>query len=207
MLVHGCSWDNIAENISNIFQDKYSNFDIKKIISKWIGYGIPNIDRVVQCTAQRVTVLGFGEIQMNKVHLYRLPLPPSLSARQVNRKLTITLAWLSPIAPTTQRYRVASLFFESQNDIIGVNREGADWRKVRQGTLQHEVFVGDNATPFENNSNLEIRVICKKDAQDFNGNVTYALAVTLEVAENIDIPIYQEIKNKLVTPIIIEQAI
>ena len=88
-----------------------------------------------------------------------------------------------------------------------MNREGADWRKVRQGTLQHEVFVGDNATPFENNSNLEIRVICKKDAQDFNGNVTYALAVTLEVAENIDIPIYQEIKNKLVTPIIIEQAI
>lgn len=43
-----------------------------------------------------------------------------------------------------------------------MNREGADWRKVRQGTLQHEVFVGDNATPFENNSNLEIRVICKK---------------------------------------------
>lgn len=207
MLVHGCSWNDIADNINQIFHGEYSNTDIKKITTKWIGYGVPDIDKVIHCTAQRVTILGFGEIQMDKVHLYKLPLPPSLASRPENRKLTITLAWLSPIAATTQRYRVASLYFEAQNDLLGVNREGADWRKVRQGTLQHEVFVGDNATPFDNDSNIEIRVVCKKDAQDFNGNIIYALAVTLEVAEDVDIPIYQDVKNRLAVPVVIEQQI
>ena len=207
MLVHGCSWEDIGNNISRIFQDGYTNADIKKIISKWIGYGIPNLSNVLQCTDQKVTVLGFGEIQMDKVHLYRLPLPPSLSSRPEKRKLTITLAWLSPIAPTSQRYRVASLYFEAHNALLGVNREDADWRKVRQGTLQHEVFIGENAIPFENNSSLEIKVICKKDARDFDENIIYALVVTLEVAEEIDIPIYQEIKDQLVAPIIVEQPV
>ncbi len=207
MLVHGCSWEDIGNNISRIFQDGYTNADIKKIISKWIGYGIPNLSNVLQCTDQKVTVLGFGEIQMDKVHLYRLPLPPSLSSRPEKRKLTITLAWLSPIAPTSQRYRVASLYFEAHNALLGVNREDADWRKVRQGTLQHEVFVGENAIPFENNSSLGIKVTCKKDARDFDENIIYALVVTLEVAEEIDIPIYQEIKDQLVTPIIVEQPV
>jgi hypothetical protein len=130
-----------------------------------------------------------------------------LSARPENRKLTITLGWFSPIASNTQRYRVGSLFFEAQNDLLGVKRDDADYYSVKRGTLQHEVFVGEKAIPFEDDSSLGIQVICKKDAADFKGVIPYALAVTLEVADEIGLPIYQEVRNRLVTPIAVDQPI
>ena len=37
--------------------------------------------------------------------------------------------------------------------------------------------------------------------------ILYALAVTLEVAEDVDIPIYQDVKNRLAVPVVIEQQI
>jgi hypothetical protein len=207
MLAHGCSWGEIETNLYEILKDTYTISEIKEILTRWIGYGVPDIDCVIDCTAQRVTVLGFGEIDVDKIHLFQLPLPPSLSARPENRTLTITLGWFSPIASNTQKYRVSSLFFEAENHILGVKRDNADYHSVKRGTLQHEVFVGENATPFEDGSNLGIRVICKKDASAFNIAIPYALAATLEVANEIDLPIYQEVRNRLITPIIVEQPV
>ncbi len=207
MLAHGCSWGEIENKLFAILRGAYTNPDIKKIITRWIGYGLPDISKVTECTAQRVTVLGFGELEADKVHLFRLPLPPSLSARPENRKLTITLGWFSPIASKTQKYRVASLYFEAENSIIGVNRDDADWQTVKKGTLQHEVFIGENAIPFEDGRNLGIRVICKKDAAAFDGAIPYAIAVTLEVAKDVGLPIYQEVRNRLLIPIPVEQPI
>lgn len=207
MLAHGCSWGEIETNLYEILGDSYTNSEIKEIITRWIGYGFPNIDKVTECTAQRVTILGFGELEVDKIHLFQLPLPPSLSARPENRKLTITLGWFSPIASNTQKYRVASLFFEAQNDLLGVKRDDVDYHSVRRGTLQHEVFVGEKAVPFEDESSLGIKVICKKDASDFTGAIPYALAVTLEIAEEVNLPIYQEVKNRLITPIAVEQSV
>jgi hypothetical protein len=207
MLAHGCSWGEIETNLYEVLRGSYTNSDIKEIITRWIGYGFPDIDKVTECTAQRVTILGFGELEVDKIHLFRLPLPPSLSARPENRKLTITLGWFSPIASNTQRYRVGSLFFEAQNDLLGVKRDDADYHSVRRGTLQHEVFVGEKAVPFEDGSTLGIQIICKKDAGNFTGVIPYALAVTLEIAEEINLPIYQEVKNRLITPIAVEQSV
>lgn len=207
MLAHGCTWGEIETHLQETLRGEFSQSDIKKIITRWIGYGLPNINKVTNCTEQRVTVLGFGELETNKVHLFKLPLPPSLSARPENRKLTISLGWFTPIAPKTQKYRVASLSFEAENSIIGVNRDDADWQAVKKGTLQHEVFIGRNATPFEDGSNLGIRVICKKDAADFTGAIPYALAVTLEVAEEVGLPIYQEIKDRISIPVPIGQRV
>ena len=42
-----------------------------------------------------------------------------------------------------------------------------------------------------------IRVNCRSDAGDITEPIRYALAVTLEVAEGINIPVYQEIQNRL----------
>lgn len=201
MLIHGCSWDNIGENLRNMLNDIYSNTEIKKIITKWIGYGLPDINKVKQCTEQRATVIGFGELMPDEVHLFKLPLPQSLSSKMENRRLTITLAWFSPIKSTTQKYRVASLYFEATNEIIGVSRDNADWHAVRKGTIQHEVFVGSQAMPFADDDSLNIKVICKNDADVIKLPIQYSLVVTLEVAENINIPVYQEIKNKISIPV------
>lgn len=206
LLTHGCSWGELEVNLKRILNGKYNNNDIEKIITDWIGYGIPDTSKVQECTQQRVTILGFGEIGQDKSHLFKFPLPSSLSGRPENRKLTITLSWFTPIASNTQKYRVANLYFETDNSTIGVTRDDAQWQKVKKGTLQHEVFVGQNAVAFEDDESIAIRVTCKKDAKAFSYLIPYSIAVTLEVAEEIDIPIYQEVRDKLLTPIIVEQS-
>jgi hypothetical protein len=44
---------------------------------------------------------------------------------------------------------------------------------------------------------LALAVNCRSDAGSLRDEVPYAMAVTLEVAEHLDIPIYDEIKVRL----------
>lgn len=201
MLIHGCKWEDIETNIRNVFGNQYSNKEYKDIISRWIGYGLPEISKVIECTEQRVTILGYGEISQDKVHVFNLPLPPSLSARNDRRKLIITLAWLSPVTTNTQRYRTASLFFEAESTKINTIRDDADFHAVKRGTVQHEIFVGEQAAAYEDGESISINIVCKKDAIDFNESIPYAITVTLEVAEGIDINIYQEVRSRIIIPV------
>lgn len=195
MLAHGCSWDTIGDEIER----RLSNLDTLGIQSakrKWIGYGYPNIDKVKECTEQRATVIGFGELREGEAHVYSLPLPPSLSSQTIKRRLTITLAWFSPISSNTQRYRTSRLWFEARNQ-VATKRADPDWRAVRRGTLQHEIFEDATAAAFIDGDTIGIKVNCSKDANSFSESIPYAILVSLEVAEGLNLPIYQEIKERI----------
>ena len=47
---------------------------------------------------------------------------------------------------------------------------------------------------FVEGANLEIQVNCRADAGTLEDEVPYALAITLEVAEEIDVNIYDEVR-------------
>lgn len=205
MLIHGCSWGEISEELDKRLDD-YDDKVLQKIKSKLLGYGFPDIDKVKECTEQRATVIGFGELSEEEAHVYSLPLPPSLASQTTKRRLTITLAWFSPISPTTQRYRTSRLWFEAKNQIAN-SRVDADWQAVRRGTLQHEVFEDSNASAFLDGDSLNIKVNCSKDANSFTDNIPYALLVSLEVAEGINMPIYQEVKDRISISVPIGQPI
>lgn len=204
MLVHGCSWDNIGDELDKRLD--YNGQLLQKIKSKLIGYGFPDIDKVKECTEQRATVIGFGELNEEDAHVYSLPLPPSLASQTIKRRLTITLAWFSPTSPSTQRYRTSRLWFEAKNQIAD-SRMDADWRTVQRGTLQHEVFEGANASAFIDGDSINIKVNCSKDANSFTDNIPYALLVSLEVAEGVDMPIYEEIKDRISIPVTVGQPV
>lgn len=206
MLVHGCSWGDIGSRISEVLRTPENGRQLSGLISRWIGYGMPVVDRVLDCTEQRATVLGFGKLFDGEAHVFSLPLPPSLGSRPEWRRLTITLAWLSPISASTQKYRTASLWFEKNNTSLAPNRRDADWRAVRRGTVQHEVFEGERAVPFIDGEVIEIKVNCREDAGKILNPVAYGLAVSLEVAEGIDIAVYNEIRSRIAPAIQIQQA-
>ena len=166
-----------------------------------MGYGVPDSSRVLGCTEQRATLLGFGQLNDEEAHLFILPLPPSLGVRLDKRRLTVTLAWLSPLAVSTQRYRTASLWFEVEGGTLAPNRQEAEWHAVRRGTVQHEVFEGKSAVPISDGDSLTIKVNCRKDAAKMYESVAYGLAVSLEVAEGIDIAIYNEIRTRIASAI------
>nr|VFK18719.1 MAG: Subtilase family protein [Candidatus Kentron sp. LPFa]VFK33264.1 MAG: Subtilase family protein [Candidatus Kentron sp. LPFa] len=219
MLVHGCSWDQIGEHLKSQIEHSalgeeirtraeslYSrqanisgeiNRQNKALLSRWMGYGIPKIDRVLDCTEQRATLLGFGELSDGEAHIFRLPLPPSLGSVREWRRLTVTLAWLSPISPNTQKYRTAMLWFGVDNKGLVTERSDADWQAVRRGTVQHEVFEGRKAAPFTDGDAIEIKVNCRKDAGKIQSPIAYGLVVSLEVAEGVDIAVYDEIQTRI----------
>ncbi len=228
MLVHGCSWGDIGDHLKSRIKNSDLGREIreraeslysrpadisneigrqyKSLLARWMGYGLPQIDRVLDCTDQRATLLGYGELYDGEAHVFRLPLPPSLSVRQERRRLTVTLAWLSPISANTQKYRTASLWFETINNSLAPSRQNADWQTVKRGTVQHEVFEGEGAEPFIDGDVIEIKVNCREDAGKIQSPVAYGLAVSLEVAEGVDIAVYNEIRTRIAPPIQIQQA-
>ncbi|MDF9884747.1 hypothetical protein OKW12_005915 [Pseudomonas silensiensis] len=201
MLAHGCSWSEIAPRILTAL-DGLENVDQPgSLASRWIGYGIPDIGKVLACTAQRATIIGFGQLGDSQAHVYKMPLPPSLGSRRDWRKLTVTLAWLSPTQPNTQKYRTASMWFEANNSLANDRQEAAGgrsgWQAVRRGTLQHEVFEGENAHPFIDGDNLIIKINCRKEAAEIDTMIPYGVIVSLEVREGVELPIYQEVRDRV----------
>lgn len=197
MVIHGCSWGEIGERLRAILQTPNNGRQIRSLISHWMGYGVPDGNRVLACTEQRATLLGFGQLGDEEAHVFSLPLPPSLGARREWRRLTVTLAWMSPVAASTQRYRSAGLWFEVDGHAIATSRAEVDTKSSRRGTVQHEVFEGDRAIPITDDANLTIKVNCRKDATKIQQPVAYGLAVTLKVAEGVDIAIYEEIRTRI----------
>lgn len=211
MLVHGCAWGDIGTQIGELLRTPENNRQISGLVSRWMGYGVPQVDRVLDCTEQRASLLGFGQLLDGEAHVFRLPLPPSLGSRPEWRRLTVTMAWISPISAGTQKYRTSSLWFEVGGVVPAKDRKescsGTDgWRAVRRGTVQHEVFEGQRAVPFIDGEVIEIKVNCREDAGKFQSPVAYGLAVSLEVAEGLDIAVYNEIRTRIAPAIQIQQA-
>jgi hypothetical protein len=201
MLVHGCSWGDAKNTMMGLLQQR--GLEARKSISRWMGYGTPDIQKVHECTQQRATVLGFGKLSDGLAHVFRLPLPPSLGSQLVKRRLTVTLAWFSKIVPSTQKYRESSLWFEISGNQIASSRIECDDKAVKRGTVQHEIFEGEAAEPISDGNFLQIKVNCRKDAGEIGNPVFYGLVVSLEVAEGqkTDIAIYDEIKTRITIPI------
>jgi hypothetical protein len=113
------------------------------------------------------------------------------------RRLTITLAWLTPVNPIHRAWRRADLWFTPPPTPLEVIRQEADGNAVQRGTVQHEVLEGDRATAFVDGDNLEILVNCRADAGALEDPVPYALATTLEVAADIGVPVYEEVRERV----------
>jgi hypothetical protein len=194
MLVHGCSWSDIIHHFKKIKSQEFVSGKIKDLISYWAGYGNQQIDRVLTCTGQRATLLGFGQLKDGEANVFKLPLPLSLSSKHQQKRLTATLAWLSPIAAMTQRYRVAGLWFDIKHD-LRLNRSNADHNAVKRGTVQHEIFEGDSADLISDGQCIEIKVNCRSDANKILKTIPYGLVVSFEISEDIDLDIYSEIRS------------
>lgn len=201
LLGHSSSWSGADQVYWKRMQAQYADERLRdEIVGRFLGYGIGDPVTVMECTEKRVTVLGFGMIESDQAQDYRFPLPPSLSAKRDGRRLIISLAWISQTTPTRQRYRNAHLWVNpTDDDKLKVTRSGPDWRAVRRGTLQHEILEGNKAAPFVDGDFISLKVNCREDAGEIVSPVRYGLAVTLEVAEDVEYEIYSEVRDRLRT--------
>ena len=196
MLVHGASWETVADKIS------MSMGVSSKQISRWIGNGIPDMNRVIECTKERITLIGIGELKKDEGNIFKLPLPIDFSSHLMRRKLTVTLSYMSPVAPNKQSYRGAQMWFTIDDGGKGLvpERQNTEWQAVRKGSLQHEIFTGENTIVW-NDNDLIIKVSCKEEACKIITPIPYCLFVSFEVAEGFGVDLYADVSAKIRQPI------
>ncbi|WNQ11468.1 S8 family peptidase [Paenibacillus aurantius] len=196
MLVHGAEWD--TDSASLIAQALEVS---EKRVSKWLGNGIPDVSKVMDCAKNRATLIGYGSLTKNKAHVYKLPIPFDFVTGRYYRKLTVTLAYLSPTVPSKQKYRSAQLWFTLNNNRLLGFRKNTDDKSVKRSTVQHEIFFDDRAVSWDPDDSIEIKVNCKDDADTRFDPISYGLLATFELAQEIsdslDIDVYSTVVNRI----------
>lgn len=192
MLTHGASWEPIANKLASAMEIS------PKQLCQWLGNGIPNINRVMECTKERITLIGQGALPKGKGDIFKLPLPIDFSSRLIKRRLTVTLSYLSPVVPNKQAYRGVQLWFniDDGGKRLVPDRQNTEWQAVRKGSLQHEIFTGENPIVWDNDE-LIIKVNCKEEADRIKIPIPYALFVSFEVAEGFDVDLYAAVSEKI----------
>lgn len=190
LLVHGASRESLDVTQYGNLKSPTNQRTWRRYLSQFTGYGVADFPRVEECTANRVTALGVGELTERMRNVFALPFPAVL-AGVASVRLTVTLAWFSPVNPFHYAFRRAKLAFKVSG--VSVSRCNGDHHQVKNGTVQHEIFELRNVTA---DSSIEIAIDCRADSgQILDDEIPYALAVTLETAESIDI--YTEIAQSI----------
>jgi hypothetical protein len=197
-LAHRATWG-AAGGVVNAAFDDLGVAGQRDRVARLLGYGVSHPADALRCDPHQATVFAVGWIGAGAAHAYTFPLPPSLAGSTADRRVSLTLAWLTPINPAHRAYRRAALTFEAQGDALDLfgSRTEATMHAARRGTLQHEVLVGDRAVPYGTGASLELVVSCRADAGVLDGEVPYAVLATVEVPEQVGIPLYEEIRAAL----------
>ncbi len=198
MLAHGASWngwDRLYQGVLGI-----SGKGAKNVLHRYLGYGKPDVERVKECTKEQITLIGFGDIAQDKAFVYSIPIPIEFHTKRLRRKLTVTLAYLSPIHPSSIKYREKQVWITINNgsSLIG-SRAEYDYHAVQRGTLQHEIFENDSIEIWDIDESIELKVNCRGCASEKNPDILipYALFATFEMAPDCGVDVYQKIVDKV----------
>jgi hypothetical protein len=204
MLVHGAEWGSLPNIFANAL-DLATRQDISRKLHRYLGYGKPNVERAIECTQNRVTLIGYGDLKIGEALIYDLPLPFDFSAK-ICRRLTTTLTYFPPAIPTRQKYRAAQLWFTIENGIKHLldSRVDIDWQAAVRGSVQHEIYENDAAVVWDENGAIQIKVNCRGDADEkCSASIPYALMVSFEIKDAIDIDVYTKVAEKVSTRVTI----
>jgi hypothetical protein len=203
LLVHSAQWNGNDELLKEICgpADRRRHVERAENSCRFIGFGVPNITEMLDCSPNRATMVGYGTIRPENARGYRIPLPACLERVTDPRSLTVTVAWFSPIKAGHHSYRCVRLEaapLHAPIEVLGVERrksQPAD-PSVKRGSVFHEHFHGTSAVPFIDDGHLALRVWCKEDAGVEEGQpVRYGIAVT--IAAETALPVYAEIQQRL----------
>lgn len=198
LMVHAASWQSWSE-IEELLRPDQTTIHLRDIKTKLGGHGYVDLIRLEGCSDQRATLLGFGTLRAEQGREFTFPLPQSLSGQVTERRLSITLAWLTPVTYTNRKYRGFKLWYEPPAEQLRLSRGQSDWRAVRRGTVQHEILYGERAVVISPGDTALIKVNCIADGLGSRTtevvDIPFALGVTLETAAAL--PIYTEVRDAI----------
>ena len=205
LLVHSARWDQAtADALKEIVNEneKLHWEHERDEISRFLGFGCPEIDRVVDCAESRATLIGWNTIHAKETDRFEVPLPAELEGVAGFRALSVTIAWFTPITYSHRMYRLAK--FKAgpggdKNFSIGVSnsKQQPSHNALGKGTVYHHRWEGEEAAAFVNNGNLVLDVTCSPAAGELDEAISYAVVATLEVGVDVAVTIYERIRERL----------
>lgn len=206
LLVHSCLWKKeSAEQVAEIWGPDQSGRHESRSdnVARVLGFGVPRANRIVTCSANRATMIGYGKIDSGQTLQHDIPLPPSLSGLRVTRAMTVTLAWLSPVNPRNRRYRMVTLELgKAERERLGTKDRASHqsgYYGTRRGTIVHERYDGSAVAEIRTGDYLPLLITCKTPTGPVDDPVPYGLAVTIE-ADGL-IPVYDDVRTALTVPV------
>jgi len=205
LLVHSAQWDVEAANALRgiITENGKLHWEHERDeISRFLGFGCPDIERVVDCAENRATLIGWNTIHSNETDRFAVPLPLELEGIAGFRRLSVTIAWLTPITHSHRMYRLAKFKAGPGGDglfSIGVAnaRQQPSHNALGKGSVYHQRWEGEEAVAFVDGGNLVLDVTCTPAAGELDDAITYAVVTTLEVGQGVAVPVYERVRERL----------
>ena len=150
LLAHRARWGEMGVLLEDIYgpTGRGTHVARRDNIARVLGYGRPIVEEAMSCTANRATLVGYGEVaadgELRPFIGFRYPV--ALNASPKPRSVTLTLAWFSPVNIRHRAYRRAKLEIKPDDFVsrVGVERgtvQPSD-KSVPRGSLFHVHYEG-----------------------------------------------------------------
>lgn len=162
------------------------------------GYGAMLRDLADGCDPHEASILFVGDIGANEQRTLSFPLPNGLHVRGLKR-VTATLAWLSPVNWRHRQYRCAALDFSQPTGLTKLGTAvdiGGD--RPKRGTLQHTVWEVTKAVGVGAGTDLNLAVHCKEQGGGLHGErVDFAVVLSLWIAPELGVDVYAQVQQQV----------
>lgn len=195
LLVHAAGWGEVGAELRVALG--LTGRDARRELTQLLGYGPLDPTRVATAETTRVLLIGAGSITAGQRQQLLLPMPAALDRTTAWRRLTVTMAWFSPVNPRSFVHRIARLRCHVDETKLRLERKQVDAHTVRRGTVQHEVFESQRAVVLAPQDVLPLDIDCRVDAGTLAAPVRYGVAVSLEIAATANIDIHQQVRAGL----------
>lgn len=205
LLVHSARWDEASANALKpiINENGKVHWEHERDeISRFLGFGRAEIERVVDCQENRATLIGWSTIHARETDRFRVPLPAEMEGIAGYRALSVTIAWLTPITHSHRMYRLAKFKAEPGGDkafSLGVtnSKDQPSHNALGKGTVYHHRWEGEEAADFVDDGYLVLDVTCSPAAGELDEAIPYAVVASLEVGAEVAVPVYERIRERL----------
>lgn len=169
------------------------------------GYGSLARHLADGCDSNEAAILYIGDIGENESRTLEFPLPNGLQARGIKR-VSATLAWISPVNWRHRQYRRAALEFSQPTGFTKLGTAlGAVGDRPKRGTLQHVEWEISKAVGVGRGSDLELTVTCKGQAGGLQSErIDFAVVLTLWVAPELNVDVYNEVQQQVAARVAIQ---
>ncbi|WP_027339975.1 S8 family peptidase [Halonatronum saccharophilum] len=210
------------KNLLEVIPGYDAEFD--KYLLRICGYGIPNLNKALYSSDNRVTLYAEGKIRLDNFDVYEIPVPEDFINNKGIRKIIISLAHTPPTRHTRKDYSGYSMGFElirgkSLSEVLEIasndtkektySKMGAERCElqpnstlIRKSTLQRAVFERTRSSRVDYGDTYYLVV---RSEDNWLGNSIgysedmkedYSVVVTLE-HYNEEVEIYEQIKQRV----------